>query len=328
MTTVQEIEKAVKGHWQSALFSIENSKVSRRGKVRDIIERGDVLYLINTDRVSAFDHVLGTIPLKGALLCEQAEFWFNFSRGICLNHLVDRPDPQILVCKKAQALPIEVIVRGYLAGSLMREKPEVRGHSYGLKLDPNLKNYQALETPIITPTTKAPQGAHDEPISRAEIIGRNLVQEHHWQEIEDIALALFNSCANQARKSGLLLVDTKYEFGLINDKIHLIDEVHTSDSSRFFMEADYQEKFPINATPTMLDKEYLRQRLIENGVNPNTSDALDITLDEELRIEVAKRYFMLTEKITGRTFNAPSLGAKTRVHEAILRLCPFHSTNH
>ncbi len=165
MTTEKEIEKAVKGHLNNALFSIENPKVSRRGKVRDIIERGDLLYMINTDRVSAFDQVLGTIPLKGALLCEQTEIWFNFSKDICQNHLVDRPDPQILVCKKALALPIEVIVRGFLAGSLMREKPEVRGHSYGIRLSPNLQNYEPFERPIITPTTKAEQGAHDEPIS-------------------------------------------------------------------------------------------------------------------------------------------------------------------
>jgi len=317
MTTEQAIEQAIKGHLNTALFSVEHPKVSRRGKVRDIFERGDLLYLVNTDRISAFDQVLGTIPLKGAFLCEQAQYWFNFSKDLCPNHLVDRPDPQILVCKKAKSLPVEVIVRGYLAGSLMREPPMSRGHIYGLTIDPSMANYAAFEEPILTPTTKAEQGEHDEPISPADLVAHGLVSKEHWQAMADIALSLFKACAKKAREHGLLLVDTKYEFGLIDGRIHLIDEVHTSDSSRFFIESDYQEKFAAFQTPTMLDKEYLRQRLIESGVDPKQSDLAGITLSDELRMEVGKRYFMLTEKITGCTFMPPKDGAQLRVHRAL-----------
>jgi phosphoribosylaminoimidazole-succinocarboxamide synthase len=309
------IEQAIKGHLHNALFSMESLKPHHRGKVRDIFLKNDRLYMVNTDRISAFDQVLGTIPLKGALLCEQTEYWFNFTKDICKNHYIDRPDPQILVVKKAQALKVEVIVRGYLAGSLMREDPKSRGARYGLSLDPQLKNYAPFEKPIITPTTKADLGHHDEPISKNEIIAQNLVSKQDWEMIEKIALDLFGECQKKAQQNGLLLIDTKYEFGILDGAIHLIDEIHTSDSSRFFIESDYHQKMAHNEAPTMLDKEYLRQRLIALKINPSSPDFSGINLDDELRCEVAKRYFMLTEKITGQHFMPPSLGAHERVHQ-------------
>lgn len=308
------IEQAIQGHLHNALFSMENLKPDHRGKVRDIFSKNDRLYMVNTDRISAFDQVLGTIPLKGALLCEQTEYWFKFTKDICKNHFIDRPDPQILVVKKAQALKVEVIVRGYLAGSLMREDAKSRGKRYGLSLDPNLKNYAAFEEPIITPTTKAPLGHHDEPISKDDIIKENLVSKKEWEMIEKIALELFAQCQKKAQQNGLLLIDTKYEFGLVDGVIHLIDEIHTSDSSRFFIADDYRQKIANHETPTMLDKEYLRQRLIALKIDPNSPDFSDVSLDDELRSEVAKRYFMLTEKITGQLFIPPSMGAHERVH--------------
>lgn len=320
MTSAQAIQQAVIEHSSSALFSIEKPMIYRRGKVRDIFLKDDLLYMVNTDRVSAFDHVLGTIPLKGALLCEQAEFWFKESFDIIKNHFIDRPDPQILVCKKAAALPVEVIVRGYLAGSLMREDPRTRGNAYGLVLDPSIKNYAPFNQPIITPTTKAALGAHDEPISKDAIISSQLVSKKHWEAIEECALLLFSSCAEKARAKGLLLVDTKYEFGLIDDELYLIDEIHTSDSSRFFIETDYHEKLQNGLVPTMLDKEFLRQELIKNHIDPKTFDVSGMKLDEDLRKEVAIRYFTLTEKITGRDFIPPQIGANKRVHDKLLEL--------
>jgi len=314
------IKQAIEGHLHSALFSVENLSPNHRGKVRDIFLKGDCLYLVNTDRISVFDQVLGTIPLKGALLCEQTEYWFKFIKDICKSHFIDRPDPQILVVKRAIPLKVEVIVRGYLAGSLMRENPNSRGNRYGLSIDPSIKNYAPFLSPIITPTTKADLGEHDEPISKEEIIARNLMSNKEWDMVQEIALELFAICSRKAKDHGLLLVDTKYEFGIIDGMIHLIDEVHTSDSSRFFIETDYHEKMAKGQTPTMLDKEYLRQRLLLLNIDPHTSDLSGLRLDDELRLEVAKRYFILTEKITSKPFLAPVMGADARVHKKVHEL--------
>lgn len=319
MTNAERIDEWVLAHLDTCLFSVEAPKPSRRGKVRDLFDLDQTMYMINTDRVSAFDQVLGTIPLKGALLCEQAHFWFEFTKDICPNHLLDRPDPQIMVCKKAEPLAVEVIVRAYLAGSLMREDKKTRGSSYGIAIDPALKDYEKFEKPIVTPTTKAPIGQHDEPISPQEILKRNLMSQRQWQMIEDYALGLFNACSGHCQKNGLLLVDTKYEFGLIDGKIHLIDEVHTSDSSRFFIEEDYHKSQFTKDRPVMLDKEFLRQYLIEMGIDPKNPNK-DIVLDDNIRKEVAKRYYALTEKITNRSFTPPSRGAHERVHQYLAQL--------
>lgn len=315
MTTPTRIDDAVKTHLAGALFCVEKPVPQKRGKVRDIFFKGDRLYMVNTDRISAFDRVLGTIPLKGALLCEQAEYWFNLTKDLCPNHLLDRPDAQIMVCKKAIPFMVEVIVRGFLAGSLMREDKLTRGAAYGITLDPELKNYECLPQPIITPTTKADLGEHDQPISEQEIIARNLASKIHWETIKHYALNLFQACSEHALKQGLLLVDTKYEFGLIDDKVCVIDELHTCDSSRFFISSDYEEKFARSQTPLMLDKEYLRQHLLALG-----KDAQDAPLSDELRLEVAKRYFTITERITGQEFTPPQQEAHSRVHEKLAQL--------
>lgn len=313
--TDQEVRNLLEAHLHKTLFAIENPKPSFRGKVRDIFLAKDALYMVNTDRISAFDRVLGTIPQKGAMLCEQTDFWFSSSKDICPNHVIGRIDPQILVCKKAEPFKIELVVRGYLAGSLMREDPKTRGSRYGLSLDPSLKNYQRLNQPIITPTTKAPSGEHDEPISPAEIIAKNLSSAQSWQAMCEYALALFDRGAKKALEQGLLLIDTKYEFGLIDGKIHVIDEMHTSDSSRFFLADDYAQKYAKNQVPIMLDKEFLRQHLLSRG----QTQASDIVLDDDIRLEVATRYCKLTEQITGQPFKLSSVGANTRVASVLTR---------
>jgi phosphoribosylaminoimidazole-succinocarboxamide synthase len=320
MIVSKDIELRLKEHLHGALFSIETPRPSFRGKVRDMFHSADTIIMVNTDRISAFDHVLGTIPLKGAMLCEQSQFWFDFSKDIVDNHVIDRPDPQIMVVKKAEPILVEVIVRGYLAGSLMREPASRRGQAYGLVLDPTLKNYGQFEEPIITPTTKAQSGEHDLPISADAIIKKNLASKIQWQEISTIARKLFFAASIKAREQGLLLVDTKYEFGLIGGKIHLIDEVHTSDSSRFFIASDYEEKFKTKDAPIMLDKEYLRQNLLQRGFDPFSGDITTLTLDDELRMEVAKRYLVLTEKITGQSFKFPEDFAHRRVHQHLAKL--------
>lgn len=311
----QDVRKLLLAHLERTLFAIEKPRPSFRGKVRDIFLAKGTLYMVNTDRISAFDRILGTIPQKGAMLCEQTDYWFSTTKDICPNHVIERIDPQIMVCKKAEPFKIELVVRGYLAGSLMREDPKTRGVRYGLSLDPSLKNYQRLTQPIITPTTKAPSGEHDEPISPAEIVSKNLASTQAWQAMCEYALALFELGSKKAYEQGLLLIDTKYEFGLIEGKIHVIDEMHTSDSSRFFLADDYAQKYANNQVPVMLDKEFLRQHLISKGLNHSS----DIILDDDIRLEVACRYFKLTEQITGHSFQLPPLGANTRVASVLAR---------
>jgi phosphoribosylaminoimidazole-succinocarboxamide synthase len=315
MTTTNNIKDIVKGHLKSALFNIENPRPDYRGKVRDIFERGEHLIMVTSDRVSAFDQVLGTIPLKGALLCEQAHWWFKQVQSLCPTHFIDRPDPQIFVVKKAQAIKVEMIVRGFLAGSLMREDKNLRGQAYGLKLDPNLKNYERLESPIITPTTKGAVGEHDLPLCPEQIISSGLLTQKHWQKIAAIALNLFKLGSEVAQSRGLYLVDTKYEFGMLGDDIILIDEIHTSDSSRFFLIDDYQQKMALEVPPMMLDKEFLRQHILAT-LGPDAPHRLEhYQLTDEVRIELGERYFRLTEQLTGQDFSAPKLGAIERISQ-------------
>ena len=313
MTTADTIKSSIKEHLNSALFCIENPPPTYRGKVRDIYDRGDHLVMLTSDRVSAFDRVLGTIPLKGALLCEQAHYWFERAKAICPTHLIDRPDPQILVVKKATPIKVEVIVRGFLAGSLMRENKMTRGHSYGLQLDPELKNYQRFIDPIVTPTTKGAVGEHDLPLSAQRIVESGLLGATHWDKVKEYALALFNEGNRLAEEQGLYLVDTKYEFGFYNNDIILIDEIHTSDSSRFFLIDDYTQKMASQSTPLMLDKEFLRQHILAT-LGPDAPHHLDdYILTDEIRMELAARYWRLTEQIIGTNFQAPENGALTRV---------------
>lgn len=313
MTIADDIKSSIKEHLNSALFCIENPAPTYRGKVRDVYERNDNLVIVTSDRVSAFDQVLGTIPLKGALLCEQAHYWFKQATTVCPTHFIDRPDPQILVVKKAQPIKVEVIVRGFLAGSLMREDKMTRGHAYGLTIDPTLKNYERFSEPIITPTTKGAVGEHDLPLNSQQIIERGLLSAKQWEAVQAYSLALFNMGNSIAQSRGLYLVDTKYEFGFLHNDIILIDEIHTSDSSRFFLAEDYAEKMACNGTPLMLDKEFLRQHILAS-LGPDAPHHLDdYVLTDEVRIELAARYWRLTEQITGFDFVAPKIGAATRI---------------
>ncbi len=324
MTLVKNIHDLVKGHLKSAFFTIENPKPDYHGKVRDIFERKEHLVMLTSDRVSAFDQVLGTVPLKGALLCEQAHWWFDQVQSLCPTHFVDRPDAQIMVVKKAQPIKIEVIVRGFLAGSLLRENKESRGQAYGLKLDPKLTRFQRFSKPIITPTTKGAVGEHDVALSPEQIITSRLLSPAQWEELTTTALNLFALGSQVAQNRGLYLVDTRYEFGLLNNTIILIDEIHTSDSSRFFLIDDYHQKMATNASPTMLDKEFLRQHILAT-LGPNAPDQLQrYSLTDEVRIELSERYFRLCEQLMGRDFTPPREGANTRVEKALKSILAFY----
>ena len=280
------------------------------GKVRDTYARGDRLVLITTDRLSAFDHVLTTLPFKGDLLNGLSHFWFQKTAHIVKNHVLDRPDPCVLVGRRATPFAIEFVVRGALTGSLWREH-EAGRDPYGLNLDPALKKDTLFETPLITPSTKAPKGLHDEPISEAELLARGVISARDLARTREAALALFAAGQAHARSRGLILVDTKYEFGLIGDELLVIDEMHTPDSSRFWVADGYQARFEAGQSQQMLDKENLRQWLINergfSGHGPLPS------IPDDVRISLAKTYITAWERLTGESFALAPVDVPTRV---------------
>jgi len=280
-----------------------------KGKVRENFYVGNEIIMVTTDRVSAFDHVLGTIPFKGQILTEIANFWFEKTKEIVPNHIISSPDPQVLVAKKAETLPVEVIVRGYITGSLWREYEQGVNGQYGFMLPERLKKDQKFDTPILTPSTKAEYGKHDEPIAREAIIN-GLVVESVYTKAEAYALALFAAGQEWAAKQGLILVDTKYEFGMVDGELIVIDEIHTPDSSRYWIADEYEARFNNGDGQKMLDKENIRQWLIERGFS---GEGTPPALTDEIRVALAESYIELYTKLTGEDFH-PKLGdVKSRI---------------
>jgi phosphoribosylaminoimidazole-succinocarboxamide synthase len=265
------------------------------GKVRDVYRRGDLLLLITTDRLSAFDCVLTTIPFKGEVLNRLSHFWFQRLRHVAPNALLDMPDPNVMVVRACQPYPIEVVVRGYLTGSLWRDYQ--RGlRPYGLELPMGLRKDERFPAPLITPSTKAPQGQHDEPISEAELVARGLVNARDWGQIRERALALFQEGQAWAQERGLILVDTKYEFGESKGELYVIDEIHTPDSSRYWRAAEYGDRFRRGEEQAMLDKENIRQWLLNQGFSGNAEPP---AIPDSVRIDLAQKYLTAYEAITG-----------------------------
>ena len=282
-----------------------------KGKVRENFHLDSEIVMVTTDRVSAFDHVLGTIPFKGQILTEIAKFWFDKTKHIVPNHIVSYPDPQVLIAKKANTLPVEVIVRGYITGSLWREYEQGINGQYGFMLPKGLKKDQIFETPILTPSTKAEYGLHDEPISRNEIINK-LVDEEIYVQAEKYALQLFQNGQEWAAKRGLILVDTKYEFGIVDNELIVIDEIHTPDSSRYWLASDYIEKYENGKNQTMLDKENIRQWLIDRGFS---GEGTPPDLTDEIRIILAENYIKLYNQLTGEDFDPVVGDVKSRIEK-------------
>ena len=280
-----------------------------KGKVRENFYMGDEIIMVTTDRVSAFDHVLGTIPFKGQILTEIANFWFEKTKHIAPNHIISSPDPQVLVARRAETLPVEVIVRGYITGSLWREYEQGINGQYGFLLPEGLKKDQKFDTPILTPSTKAEYGKHDEPITRDAIVN-GLVEESVYAQAEEYALDLFTAGQEWASKQGLILVDTKYEFGMVDDELIVIDEIHTPDSSRYWIASEYEKRFNEGQSQNMLDKENIRQWLIERGFS---GEGTPPVLTDEIRVTLAERYIELYTQLTGNEFH-PLLGdVKSRI---------------
>ncbi|MDQ7029496.1 MAG: phosphoribosylaminoimidazolesuccinocarboxamide synthase [Ardenticatenia bacterium] len=287
-----------------------------QGKVRDIYHLGGQRVLITTDRVSAFDRVLGLIPFKGQVLNQLSAWWFRQTADIVGNHMLEVPDPNVMVVQEAQALPVEVIVRGYITGvtatSLWYLYAQGERRPYGLPLPEGLRKNDPLPQPVITPTTKATGGAHDERLTRAEVIERGLVAPDVWARVEEVALALFARGQEVARQAGLILVDTKYEFGLLNGELVLIDELHTPDSSRYWVAETYTPGS--DQDPEHFDKEYLRAWFAARGYR---GDGTPPTMPPEVVAQVAQRYIAAYERLTGHTFVPGEQPAGDRIVRAL-----------
>lgn len=274
------------------------------GKVRDIITLDGKLLITTSDRISAFDRVLSTIPCKGELLNRMALFWFDQTKDIIPNHIIKKVSARTILVKQCRVLPVEVIVRGYLTGSAWRDYQAGKAIS-GIRLPEGMKCDQKFEKPLLTPSTKAEMGLHDEPISREEILERKLVPADVWEKVEKAAFALFERGTEIAARNGLILVDTKYEFGIDADgNVVLVDEVHTPDSSRYWYADTYREYFEAGKSQRKVDKEFLRQWLMDRGF---MGDGESPEIPDEIRIAVAEKYINAFETVTGMTFKPESL---------------------
>ncbi|MDR2065579.1 MAG: phosphoribosylaminoimidazolesuccinocarboxamide synthase [Prevotellaceae bacterium] len=273
------------------------------GKVRDVYTiANDVLVMIVTDRISAFDVVLPKgIPHKGQVLNQIASKFLDATSDIVQNWKIASPDPVVTVGYKCVPFPVEMIVRGYLIGSAWRAYKSGIREICGVKIPNGMRENQRFETPIITPTTKAELGKHDEDISREEIISQGLISEKDYLQLENIAIALFERGGKMAEKQGLILVDTKYEFGKRNNEIYLIDEIHTPDSSRYFYADTYDENFKNNLPQRQLSKEFVREWLMENNFQGRQGQQIP-EMTCEIVENISNRYIELYEKITGEKF--------------------------
>lgn len=283
-------------------FNFKGQKSVYHGKVRDVYDINDrYLVMVATDRISAFDVILPKgIPSKGQVLNQVAAKFLDATSDIVPNWKVAVPDPMVTVGLKCEPLKIEMIVRGYLAGSAWREYAAGTRSICGVQLPEGLKENQKLPTPILTPTTKADAG-HDENISHEEIVKQGIVSEEVLNQVEKYALALFERGTEMASKQGLILVDTKYEFGMYDGKVILIDEIHTPDSSRYFYAEGYEERQANGQPQKQLSKEFVRQWLIEHNFMGKAGEKMP-EMTPEYCNNVSKRYIELYEQITGETF--------------------------
>ena len=271
-----------------------------RGKVRDNYINDDIITMVTTDRISAFDRVLGTVPFKGQSLVELADWWFGETADIVANHVLRRPHPNVWKVRRCQPIQVEMVVRGYLTGvtSTSAWTAYKRGDREfcGNEMPDGMRKNEKFPEPILTPSTKAAQGDHDESVPPSELYKRKILEPGLYKELARIAMRLYERGVSRATDHGLIFVDTKYEFGISNGKIMLMDEVNTPDSSRYWMVDDYEARFEKEEEPRKLDKEYVRTWLVEQGF---TGDGKPPKLTDELRIEAAARYMEVVENFTG-----------------------------
>jgi phosphoribosylaminoimidazole-succinocarboxamide synthase len=291
-----------------------------RGKVRDLFALPENRWLIvTTDRLSAFDRILTAVPFKGQVLNQLSAFWFEQTADISPNHIIDVPDPNTSLVVGCETLPVEVVVRGYITGvtktALWYRYSLGERHIYGYDFPDGMVKNQPLPEPIITPTTKGRAGEHDERITCAEVVERGLLDEATWEQVQAAALAIFKRGQEIARRGGLILVDTKYEFGRTpDDQAMIIDEVHTPDSSRFWLAESYEKLIAQGAEPENFDKEFLRLWYAERGYR---GDGEPPEATDELIAQVSERYIALYEMLTGQTFEPGAYPANPRIASAL-----------
>ena len=298
---IQKIKEHINDVLKETNFNFLGQK--KKGKVRDVYEQKDKLILIATDRHSSFDRIIAHIPFKGEVLNQISLFWFEKTKDIIQNHILNSPDPNVVVVKKCKVIPIEMVVRGYISGSTnsslwtLNKNGERDFGSF--TLPEGMKKNQKLETPVLTPTTKSDE--HDRPLTPKQIVEEEIVSEALWNQLADTALELFARGQQVALERGLLLVDTKYEFGLDeNRKLMLIDEIHTPDSSRYWKADSYDERFDKGEEPEYFDKEFLRL-WFKGHCDPYKDEVLP-EAPADLVAELSRRYIEIYEIITGTTF--------------------------
>ena len=281
------------------------------GKVRDSVDLGRRLLLVTSDRVSAFDRILTTIPLKGQVLNQLSVFWFEHTADIVANHLLREVTPRSMLVRRCEVLPVEVVVRGYLTGSAWRDYQR-DGAVSGIPLPPGMRADEQFPRPLLTPATKAGPGEHDRPVARAELLAGGMVSEELWQRIETVAQQLYARGLEHAARRGLILVDTKYEFGTIDGELVLADEVHTPDSSRYWYRDGYAERFSRGEPQRKLDKEFLRVWLMQRGF---MGDGAAPEIPDAVRHELSQRYLETYRILTGRDLVPGALSVEEEVEQ-------------
>ena len=300
-------------------YQFPNQKSVYHGKVRDVYFLDDVLVMVASDRISAFDVILPKgIPYKGQILNQIASKFLDATNDICPNWKMASPDPMVTVGRTCKGFPVEMIVRGYLCGSAWRFYKNGGRNLCGNILPDGMKENQKFPVPLITPTTKAEQGEHDADISKEEILAKGLVSPEDYAVLEDYTMKLFLRGTEIAAKKGLILVDTKYEFGKADDTIYLIDEIHTPDSSRYFYAQGYEEQFAKGLPQKQLSKEFVREWLMANGFQGQEGQQVP-EMTEEVVNGITQRYIELYENITGEKFvPAPSENVEQRIYENVM----------
>jgi phosphoribosylaminoimidazole-succinocarboxamide synthase len=283
-------------------FNFPGQKSLYKGKVRDVYNiKDELLVMVASDRISAFDVVLPKgIPYKGQVLNQIASMFLDATSDLVPNWKIASPDPMVTIGHYCEPFPVEMIIRGFLTGSSWRTYKKGQRDICGVTVPEGMKEHQRFANPIITPTTKASEG-HDEDISREEIIAKGIVSESDYAQLEDYTRKLFERGTQIAAEHGLILVDTKYEFGKVGDKIYLIDEIHTPDSSRYFIADEYDERFARGEAQKQLSKEFVREWLMANGFQGQTGQKVP-EMTEEYVQTVSERYIELYEKVTGKSF--------------------------
>ena len=301
-------------------YQFPNQKSVYHGKVRDVYFLDDVLVMVASDRISAFDVILPKgIPYKGQILNQIASKFLDATSDICPNWKMASPDPMVTVGRVCKGFPVEMIVRGYLCGSAWRFYKNGGRNLCGNILPDGMKENQKFPVPLITPTTKAEQGEHDADISKEEILAKGLVSPEDYAVLEDYTMKLFLRGTEIAAKKGLILVDTKYEFGKADDTIYLIDEIHTPDSSRYFYAQGYEEQFAKGLPQKQLSKEFVREWLMANGFQGQEGQQVP-EMTEEVVNGITQRYIELYENITGEKFvPAPAENVEQRIYDNVMR---------